>query len=87
MGSFPPNKFGLHDMNGNVWEWTQDCRNDTYTNAPADGSAWLTGNCDWRVQRGGSWFTEPAFARSANRNSMTPAFRNNDLGLRVARTL
>ena len=87
VGSFPANKFGLHDMHGNVWEWTQDCWNDNYTNAPADGSAWLAGNCDQRVLRGCSWYYAPAYARSANRSGNVPGARNYYNGFRVARTL
>lgn len=53
--SYAPNAFGLYDMHGNVWEWTQDCWNDNYIGAPDDGSAWQEGRCEWRVLRGGSW--------------------------------
>lgn len=49
-----PNAWGLHDMSGNVWEWTQDCWNTSYHGAPTDGSAWLSGDCTGRVLRGGS---------------------------------
>lgn len=87
VGNFPANRFGLHDVHGNVWEWTQDCWNDTYANSPADGSAWLTGNCNTRVQRGGSWYNEPAAARSPLRSYYPPAIRYSVFGLRVARTL
>jgi formylglycine-generating enzyme required for sulfatase activity len=66
VGRYPPNKFHLYDMTGNVWEWTEDCYHDTYDGAPDDGSAWTTGNCARarlfgavgavaRVLRGGSW--------------------------------
>ena len=54
VGSFAPNGFGLYDMVGNVWEWTEDCWNDNYEGAPADGSARTSGDCIRRVVRGGS---------------------------------
>lgn len=54
VGSFQANAFWLHDVLGNLWEWTEDCWNDDYTGAPTDGSAWRVGDCSQRVQRGGS---------------------------------
>ena len=39
VGKFPPNAFGLHDMNGNVMEWTEDIWHANYNGAPTDGSA------------------------------------------------
>ena len=68
VGSFPANAWGLHDMHGNVWEWVQDCWNDSYVGAPADGSAWKVGDCSRRVFRGGSWYFEPRALRSALRH-------------------
>ena len=65
VGSFQPNAFGLYDMHGNVWEWVQDCWNKNYNGAPANGSAWLSGTCKRRVLRGGSWFDNPDYMRSA----------------------
>jgi formylglycine-generating enzyme required for sulfatase activity len=87
VGSFPPNAFGLYDMLGNVWEWTDDCRNDRFDGAPSDGSAWTTGDCDVRVLRGGSWFSDPGFVRSAIRDWDSIGARNYDGGFRVARVL
>lgn len=87
VGSYAPNRFGLYDMIGNVWEWTEDCANPGYEGAPGDGSAWIAGNCGMRVSRGGSSFSPPTFARSANRNLGSSQFRSFNFGFRLARTL
>lgn len=86
-GSFGSNAFGLHDMHGNVWEWVEDCWNDSYTGAPPDGSAWPRGDCGRRVLRGGSWFSLPRSLRSANRSRDSTGIRSSLYGFRVARTL
>lgn len=87
VGQFAANGFGLHDMIGNAWEWVEDCVNTTYTGAPADGSAWQTGNCDRRVARGASWTSIPRDTRFIHRSFRGQSSRNFDLGFRVARTL
>ena len=88
VGSFAPNRFGLHDMHGNVWEWTEDCWRKTYEGAPVDGSAYLApefgGKCPLRVLRGGSWLNPVWSIRSANRSGIAYAIQRN-VGLRVAR--
>ena len=86
VGSFGANAFGVHDVHGNVWEWVEDCWNATYLGAPADGSAWRSGDCSRRVLRGGSWLDPPRFLRSANRTSSSAANRDVNIGFRVART-
>ena len=68
VGSYPANAFGLHDMHGNVWEWTEDCFNGNYTGAPTDGAVWSSGNCALRMLRGGSVNVYPQFLRSAFRS-------------------
>jgi formylglycine-generating enzyme required for sulfatase activity len=72
---------------GNVWEWVQDCWNGSYKGAPADGSAWESGNCGLRVVRGGSWSSRPEDARVAGRGWDSPSNRYVDRGFRLARTL
>ncbi len=86
-GSFDPNAFGLHDMQGNVWEWVQDCYTPSYTGVPTDGrSASEVHGCS-RVYRGGSWNSHPAYLRSAYRSGYGPSYRSDDLGFRVARSI
>jgi formylglycine-generating enzyme required for sulfatase activity len=89
VGSFTPNAFGIFDMHGNVFEWVDDCVHTNYLGAPTDGSAWTTGECRSRVQRGGSWLYGASTARSAYRTWDTPDNRGgfNMFGFRLARTL
>jgi formylglycine-generating enzyme required for sulfatase activity len=87
VGSFKPNMFGLYDMAGNVWQWVQDCYHDNYDGAPADGSAWTSGDCSGRVVRGGSWINFPLYRRTASRSRFTTDIRYGNLGFRVGRTL
>lgn len=85
VGSYKPNAFGLYDVIGNVWEWTQDCWNVNYIGAPTDGSAWFTGNCTVAVTRGGGWSLSsfPVWRRNTGRND----FRSSVVGFRVARSI
>jgi hypothetical protein len=87
VGSFPPSKFGLYDLVGNVSEWTEDCYRFGYDRAPTDGSALIEGaNCLSRVVRGGSWYGNPDSLRSAHRDGIISGIRYYYLGFRVART-
>jgi formylglycine-generating enzyme required for sulfatase activity len=86
-GSFKPNPFGLYDVTGDVWQWLEDCFHNSYRGAPADGSAWTTGECILRTDRGGSWISNASNLRIAFRGSYAPGSRNYSLGLRVVRTL
>ena len=86
VGSYPANAFGLHDVHGNVWEWTEDCWNGNYNGAPEDGGARISGNCGERVLRGGSWGNFPQYLRTAIRHRESIGLRSNSVGLRVART-
>jgi len=88
VGQKLPNAFGLFDMHGNVWEWTQDCWHNNYVGAPTNGSAWTTVCTDYdRVLRGGSWFSNPAGLRSASRDRYFPLKGDGGIGFRLARDL
>ncbi len=88
IGSYEPNDFGVHDILGNVYEWTEDCWHPTYAGGPVDGSAWVEGKeCQIRVLRGGSWFTMPQDLRSSFRLWFEKVDGGDIFGLRVARVL
>ena len=87
MEALKPNEFGVYATLGNVFEWVEDCWNDSYQGAPSDGSAWTEGDCDKRSLRGGSWFSQPKHVRSAFRNRFEPAARASTFGFRVAHQL
>lgn len=88
VASFAENQFGLFDMLGNVWEWTEDCSHENYQGAPADGSAWKEandGDCNRRVVRGELWIDTPQFLRLALRNRSSADDAVNILGFRIVR--
>jgi formylglycine-generating enzyme required for sulfatase activity len=85
--AFQPNPWGLYQVHGNVYEWTEDCWKDNYSSAATDGSAWTSEDCVSRVVRGGSWETFPRYLRSAYRDRYIAVNRSTRYGFRVARTL
>jgi formylglycine-generating enzyme required for sulfatase activity len=87
VGSFAPNEFGLTDMEGNLWEWTEDCWNPDHRGAPSDGSARKSGDCNRKVVRAGAFNNTPAYARSAFRFWEVGELRSAFIGFRVVRDL
>lgn len=87
VGSFPPNPLGLHDMNGNVWEWTGDCWNANHQGAAEDGSVRASGDCSRRVVRSGSWYYIPKLMAATSRDRHPANLWSYNIGLRVVREL
>ena len=85
--SFEPNPWGLYNVHGNVWEWTEDCWNKTYDGTPTDASAWLEGDCRQRVMRSGSWYYFSKNLRSAWRAKNHSKVKSYGIGFRVVREL
>ena len=86
VASLPPNPFGLYDMNGNVWEWTQDWhgklagRDKGRVTDPEGAEIGIS-----HVVRGGAWYSSPWALRSANRLVDIPDYRFGGIGLRLIR--
>jgi formylglycine-generating enzyme required for sulfatase activity len=87
VGTFKPNGFGLNDMLGNVFQWTEDCWHPDYAGAPTDGSARADGDCSERELRGGSWFSTPAYVRANYRNHFAADYRTSSVGIRLVRDI
>jgi formylglycine-generating enzyme required for sulfatase activity len=85
VGSYAPNKFGLYDMSGNVWEWVWDIYGQYPTPTVVDPIGPNAGQK--RVFRGGSWVFQAQNARVASRVQFEPKGRFSDLGFRLVRTI
>jgi len=72
VGSYKPNRLGLYDMHGNVWEWCEDSHK-------AENGASL------RVDRGGGWSDDAGDCRAAGRRAIVPSYWGDFLGVRLAR--
>ena len=70
VGSYAPNRLGLYDMHGNVWEWCDGVLREGSPN---------------RVHRGGSYRYDSEFSRAAHRGGHPPSYESSDHGLRLAR--
>ena len=84
VGEKPANAWGLHDVHGNVWEWTADWYGDYPGSSQTDPTG--PGSGSYRVNRGGSW-SSAGSSRVANRINFVPDYRYYNLGFRLSRTI
>ena len=99
VGTYPPNKYGLHDMAGNVWEWCLDKYDaDFYASSPRQDPLSGPATMDWlvnnflgvkslRVLRGGSWLHPDHHVRVTHRWWAAPTPANNDFGFRCVKAV
>jgi serine/threonine-protein kinase PpkA len=87
VGSYLPNPFGVYDTAGNVSEWVQDCYEENYTEAKANGSAYEHKQCQGRVVRGGSTKDNVQRLSSSARDNIPSGYANETLGFRLVMEL
>ena len=87
--TFVANPWGLYNVHGNIAEWTEDCGGLGTSNReiPGDGRPKTTGDCAWRILRGGFWDSDPEGLRSASRLWLPSGTQGKRIGFRLARTL
>jgi formylglycine-generating enzyme required for sulfatase activity len=82
-GKYKPNAFGLYDMHGNVLEWCSDWKDKNYYASSPSSDPRGPDSGSFRVLRGGSWSSVPRDVRCADRDSITPGYRDTSGGIRV----
>jgi len=85
--SYPPNAFGLFDMQGNVWEWTLDCWSSSLMPKPLNGEPYFHKKCNTVVTRGGSWNNESEYLRLSSRLGIGKLNPILNQGFRIAQDM
>jgi len=87
VGSFKPNQYGLYDVSGNAYEWTEDAYSPNYNDLPTDGSALTDSDNKFHVDRSGSWYRPAQEITPSRRCSDLTKERNKETGFRLAMDL
>ena len=83
VASYAPNALGVHDMQGNVWEWVQDSWAPNYNNTPTDGRAYQSAKANDHVLRGGAWESDNKRVRLSSRSKASKSSRTAMTGFRL----
>ena len=87
VGHYPPNNWGLYDVDGNVWQWCEDGWHPDYKGAPGDGTVWPGGDETMALLRGGAWNYDAMGLRIADRNWYPRSLSTSFIGFRVVTPL
>jgi formylglycine-generating enzyme required for sulfatase activity len=85
VGQKKPNRWGLYDMQGNVWEWCQDWYSADYYLESAEANPQGPESGTQKVNRGGSWYSQPDRCQAVNRSRDEPNKKLFHLGFRIVR--
>jgi sulfatase modifying factor 1 len=87
VGSYPPNGFGLHDMQGNVVEWVADFYAPDYYSSSPHSNPQGPDHGRFRVIRGGGWHSGASCNKVYYRNALPPNWVDFNVGFRCAKDL